>query len=149
MHRSLRRIDKRWVESLPKSVQSRRVVGLPYVALEALRDTRRCQAKEQVEAGPAWSGEWPDPVFTTPRGEPPMPWVFARELNKTGWKLRFHDLRHSTASLLLAEHEPMRAIAEVLGHADPGFTARRYAHVAEVLKQRSTASMDRALGAGR
>lgn len=148
VRRSLRRIDRRWVESPPKSVQSRRVVGLPNMALEALRETRRRNDKERIEGGPTWSEEWPDLVFTTLSGEPPMPWVFARELHQAGWNLRFHDLRHSTASLLLAEHEPMRAIAEVLGHADPGFTARRYAHVAETMKKRSTAALDRALGWG-
>lgn len=73
---------------------------------------------------------------------------FARELQNAGCKLRFQALRHSTASLLLAEHEPMRAIAELLGHADPRFTAQRYAHVAETLKKRSTDALDRALGGG-
>jgi integrase len=45
--------------------------------------------------------------------------------------MRVHDIRHGTATLLLAERVPMRVISEVLGHANPAITARLYAHVSD------------------
>jgi integrase len=42
---------------------------------------------------------------------------------------RSYDLRHTCATLLLYEGRTLTEIAEHLGHADPGFTARTYAHV--------------------
>ena len=43
--------------------------------------------------------------------------------------IRFHDLRHSCASLLLARNIPMKAIQEWLGHSDFSTTANIYAHL--------------------
>ena len=43
--------------------------------------------------------------------------------------IRFHDLRHTHATLSLASGVPVRVVAERLGHSSPGFTLRRYAHV--------------------
>jgi integrase len=42
---------------------------------------------------------------------------------------RSYDLRHTCATLLLYEGRTLNEVAEHLGHADPGFTARTYAHV--------------------
>ena len=42
---------------------------------------------------------------------------------------RSYDLRHTCATLLLYEGRTFNEVAEHLGHADPGFTARTYAHV--------------------
>jgi integrase len=46
-----------------------------------------------------------------------------------GQQLRFHDLRHTHATWLLAERRPISAVAARLGHADPVVTLRVYAHV--------------------
>ena len=43
--------------------------------------------------------------------------------------IRFHDLRHSCASLLLSKNIPMKAIQEWLGHSDFSTTANVYAHL--------------------
>ena len=42
---------------------------------------------------------------------------------------RFHDLRHSAASLLIAEGVPVPVVSHLLGHADSGITLRVYAHL--------------------
>ena len=44
-------------------------------------------------------------------------------------RIRFHDLRHSCASLLLANDVPMKQIQEWLGHSDFSTTANVYAHL--------------------
>jgi integrase len=43
--------------------------------------------------------------------------------------VRFHDLRHTVASLLLSRRHSVKAVAERLGHAKPEMTLRVYAHV--------------------
>ena len=48
---------------------------------------------------------------------------------------RFHDLRHSAASFMLAQGVPMRTAMEVLGHSEIGVTANLYSHVAPELKR--------------
>ena len=55
---------------------------------------------------------------------------FPRFLEKNGFRrLRFHDLRHSCASLLLASGVPLKQIQEWLGHGDFAITANTYAHL--------------------
>ena len=55
---------------------------------------------------------------------------FPKLLEKNGLrKIRFHDLRHSCASLLLANNVPMKQIQEWLGHSDFSTTANIYAHL--------------------
>ena len=60
-------------------------------------------------------------------------------------KMRFHDLRHSCASLLLANGVPLKHIQEWLGHSDFTTTANIYAHLDSQSKQLSAATMEKAL----
>lgn len=61
---------------------------------------------------------------------------FKRILEKNGLKIiRFHDLRHSCASLLLANKVPMKMIQDWLGHSDMSTTANIYSHVDSTSKQ--------------
>ena len=56
--------------------------------------------------------------------------AFPKLLDKNGLrKIRFHDLRHSCASLLLENNVPMKQIQEWLGHSDFSTTANIYAHL--------------------
>ena len=49
--------------------------------------------------------------------------------------MRFHDLRHSAASLMLAQGIPLRSIQDILGHSSIALTANLYAHVGEQLRR--------------
>lgn len=56
--------------------------------------------------------------------------AFKQLLRKNNLKeIRFHDLRHSCASILLANGVPMKQIQEWLGHSDYSTTANYYAHL--------------------
>lgn len=62
--------------------------------------------------------------------------------------MRFHDLRHSAASLMLAQGIPLRSIQDILGHSSIALTANLYAHVGEQLRREAADAMD-AILAGR
>jgi integrase len=56
-----------------------------------------------------------------------------------------HALRHFYASVLLDAGESVRALAEYLGHADPGFTLRVYTHLMPASEERTRRAVDQAL----
>ncbi|MBW3631252.1 MAG: tyrosine-type recombinase/integrase [Gemmatimonadetes bacterium] len=56
-----------------------------------------------------------------------------------------HALRHYYASALLEAGVSIRAVSEYLGHADPGFTLRIYAHLMPTSDERARQAMDLAL----
>ena len=60
----------------------------------------------------------------------------------------FHSLRHHFASVLLSEGVDVRALAEYLGHGDPGLTLRVYAHLMPNAADRIRAAVDRVLAIG-
>ena len=67
-------------------------------------------------------------------------------LNRNGMRhIRFHELRHSCASLLLAKHIPMKMIQDWLGHSDIQTTANIYSHLDAQSKQESAAVIGEAL----
>ena len=57
-----------------------------------------------------------------------------------------HALRHYYASVLLEDGVTVRALADYLGHVDPGFTLRVYAHLMPAAEGRARAAIDAALG---
>jgi len=74
---------------------------------------------------------------------------FSKVLKQAGLRhIRFHDLRHSCASLLLANHVPLKQIQEWLGHSDFSTTANIYAHLSVESKQQSAQAIAEALAFG-
>jgi len=72
---------------------------------------------------------------------------FPKLLEANGMRhIRFHDLRHSCASLLLANNVPMKQIQEWLGHSDFSTTANIYAHLDYASKISSAQAMIAGLG---
>ncbi len=68
---------------------------------------------------------------------------FTKLLQRAGLPhMRFHDLRHSCATLLLKEGEPIKVVQEILGHSDPRITLAVYQQVAAEDRARTVARMD-------
>ena len=135
----------------PKSASSRRMLNLPEVALSALRRHRARQNAERLRAGAAWRDE--DFVFATELGRPldarNVVRHFKAQLKAAALPdMRFHDLRHSCATLLLAQGVPARAVQDLLGHSQISLTLGTYSHVSRELRAEVASSMDRALGTG-
>lgn len=57
--------------------------------------------------------------------------------------MRFHDLRHTAATLLMSQSVPVKIVSEMLGHADVGITLRTYSHVMPGMQQQAADAMDR------
>lgn len=119
-----------------KTAGSRRTVHLPAPVVESLRRHRLRQAEERLKVGP----DWPplplgaDLVFRTPFGTASDPKNFrsavyrATEAAGIGrWSP--HELRHSAASLLIAQGVPMKLVSELLGHSSIRITADVYGHL--------------------
>jgi integrase len=91
-------------------------------------------------------------VFTGPEGGYLRRSNFARRILKPAATvigadgLRFHDLRHTHASLLLAAGHPVTEVAARLGHAHPGITLQTYAHAIPGNERAAADAMDALLG---
>jgi integrase len=158
----------------PKSAKSHRTVQLPAIAAAALRDQRRRQVAERLLVGRAWQGAAYRPADVFPRkvaGEPSPPakdddlvfctpigtplesrnvtHAFQRQLAAAGIpRRRFHDLRHSAATLLLLQGVSARVVQEILGHSSVTLTLGTYSHVLPTLERDAADRMDAALGKG-
>jgi integrase len=64
-------------------------------------------------------------------------------------RIRFHELRHTCASLLLAQGVPPRVVMDVLGHSQLSITMNLYSHVMPSALRDAAVAMDRALSEGR
>jgi integrase len=146
--RALKRLRGELVIGDLKTVTSRRSLHIPQPLVEVLRAHRRRQLAERLEVGPAWTET--DLVFTSKVGTPVDPdnlsKAFARLSESAGlgrWHL--HELRHSSASLMLAQGVPLEVVSDVLGHSGIAITKDVYGHIMAAQKQDAADAMGRAL----
>ncbi len=118
-----------------KTVASARVVDLGQTAMELLSAQRRAEREKRLKLGPgADCGKDEATIFTNLIGKP----VDAGGLKRT-WRrivraaavghVRFHDLRHTSATYLLRAGVPVQVVSERLGHTRTSTTTDFYAHV--------------------
>ncbi len=130
---------------------SRPKVSLPQVTVEALRRHRLCQDKERAILGDMWDVD-SDLMFPNTVGKPinasnRIVREFQPFLKKAGCPLiRFHDLRHTAATLLLSKGVNVKGVSEMLRHADVPTTLRIYAHVLPYMQQAAANTMDAVFG---
>ena len=139
-----------WALAEPKTARSRRSFPLPLVARAALETQRTRQRFTRSAAGSAWQDR-DGLVFTDAIGGPLGPEIVSRRFAKARDaagvpRIRFHDLRHSAATTLLAGGVPLAVISEWLGHSGIAITASAYAAIVPELRQDAADAMDRALG---
>jgi integrase len=136
------------VFSEPKNA-SRRTLVLPKRAIEALRSHRKEQAKEKLRAtGYGDSGL----VFATGKGTPHdsqniVNRYFKPLLRRTGLPdIRWHDLPHTCATLLLGRGVHPKMVQHLIGHASIQLTLDRYSHWIPSMGRATAEGMDEALG---
>jgi integrase len=119
---------------------------LPAVVLDALARHRLKQAEERRLAGSAWKGDG-NYVFTSTVGTPLEQRRLDREFKllceAAGLRrIRFHDLRHSAASMLIAQGVHPKAIQELLRHSSIQLTMDTYGHLFDEMQRETADKMD-------
>jgi len=125
IQRNLVLVNKKFEEGTPKTESSERIVALPAVARDALREHRAAMRKEKrdLDAGLVWLTADGNPV----RRDNLLKEVLYPALQHAALpKITWHQLRHSCATLLIELGVPLEAVSRTLGHKDPGVTLRVY-----------------------
>jgi integrase len=132
----------------PKTQAGRRRIALSPSVVEQLRSHRVWQLEHRLRLGEAYSGH--DYVFPNPLGKPLHPNTLYRAfnslINRAGVpKIRFHDLRHTAATVLLAAGIHPKIMQERLGHTDIAMTLNLYSHVMPDMQRQAADAIEAAL----
>ncbi len=142
---------KGYLEFEPKTARGRRKIVLPPFVCEVLKQHRTRQLEERLKAGTRWQdhdlvfcniyGGYFDPAHLRQR--------FDKLLKEAGLPdVRFHDLRHSAATILLSMGVPAKVVQEILGHSQISMTMDIYSHVLPDMQQEAMAKMNDLFGPG-
>jgi integrase len=135
----------------PKTAKSRRTVRITDAAVVALARHGAAQEKERARLGNLWDDSG-DLVFRSTTGSPLnrhnlVKRSFKPLLEKAGLphSVRFHDLRHTAASLLFSRGTHPKMVQELLGHSDISVTLNTYSHMVPGMDDRVVGDMEDAL----
>lgn len=114
-----------------KNETSRRVIKIPELAVDLLRRYRAYQAEEKIKLGDKWQGG--NKIFTSANGKPIHPDTvsgrFKTFISKTDLpQITVHSLRHTNATLMIANGTDIKTVSKRLGHANVTTTGNIYTH---------------------
>jgi integrase len=124
-------------------------VKLTSKAIETLKHHPERQPREIDRVGSLWSEN--GPMFSSGTGEPLNRHNLIRRsfkplLKRAGLpQIRFHDLRHTCATLLLTRNVDPKIVSEMLGHSSIAITLDTYSHVLPNMRDQAAAAMEEAL----
>jgi integrase len=148
---TVQRISGELIADGPKSKQSKRLLAIPDVLIAALQQHRERQDEEREAMGDLWQDH--DLVFPSEVGTPLEPRNLSRHFKSVLRKAelpestRFHDLRHSCATMLIAQGVHPRVVMEYLGHSQIAITMNTYGHVLPESQREAAAKIDELLRA--
>ena len=148
VNRSLVKLETGGVVFAPPKSGKARTVYLPSVAIMCLKKLRETKENAAVSMGQSITKD--SLVFCNARGSPILPDTvshsFQKVVAKVGLKgIRFHDLRHTHASLMLAAGVHLKVVSERLGHSGIGITGDLYSHVLPNLQKDAIMQWDEKL----
>ncbi|MCU1498517.1 MAG: hypothetical protein JWM47_2470 [Acidimicrobiales bacterium] len=148
VHRSVLNVAYAKTVDDVKTLTGRRSIDLDDRTVDVLREWRRSQRAEMKLVGRQASND--DMVFARPDGTPVHPDYFSqsfeRHLAKSDLpRIRFHDLRHTHATILLKANVPVKVVSERLGHSSPAFTMTVYQHVLPGMQAEAAAKFGEAV----
>ncbi len=129
----------------PKTHRSIRPIALSPVTLKILRRHRVSQSKHRLTVGSAYTDR--DLVFANALGQPLDGTAVTKRFQQLALgvglgHVRFHDLRHTAATLMLSAGTHPKVVSERLGHATIGITLDTYSHVLPDLQHEAAATID-------
>ena len=135
--------------STPKTEGSDRYLRVSRTAVLILLEYKRWQDEMREKVGDAWEGRQSDDrIFTNEVGRPMFPtsitqWM-GKFIKRTGLPPAcVHSLRHTYASLLIADKTPLVVVARNLGHAQTSTTSDIYSHVIASAEAQAAEVLDR------
>jgi integrase len=142
-----------WRVYQTKTQKSDRSIYLSPKGIEALKEQRVMQALMRA-MNPTWNTEFGELVFTDACGNPEWRWNTVRRfqaaLKRAGLpRIRFHDLRHSSATFLFSQGVPAFVVADRLGHSRVGITLDLYRHKVDAEQRAASSAMGSLLGGAR
>lgn len=143
-----RQPGNRYIEAKPKTEKSRRSILLAPIVVTLLKQHRTRQLEAKLKAGAEWQER--DLVFCTSLGTPLNPNKVVDRF-KTLLKraelpeIRFHDLRHSAATILLSMEVHPKVVQELLGHNQISMTMDIYSHVLPTMQKDAVNKLNNAL----
>ena len=145
VRRSLQQTNTNIAFKETKTASSRRVIALPPFVVEALVVHKGKQAEQKLLLGEVYEDS--GLVCTHPDGRLIQPnhlsHLFDVARNARGWgKLRFHDLRHTHATLLLQQGVHPKVVQERLGHSSIATTLNVYSHVLPSMQEDAANKID-------
>jgi integrase len=148
IQRSLERVSGVTRFKEPKTPRSRRTVVMPKFVVQSMQTHRLAQAQRLLALG---FGRPTEKTIVFDRlGEPWNPATFSsifyRSVKRLKASVRFHDLRHSFASIALSAGTDLKAVSDALGHSAISTTADLYAHLFASVQREAAARMDAAIG---
>ncbi|GCE23280.1 tyrosine-type recombinase/integrase [Dictyobacter kobayashii] len=134
-----------YLETDPKTATSKRTIILPTFIQEALKAHRAQQLQERLKAGKGW--EQHNLVFCSTLGKHVKPSSLRAQFKEALQKanlpdIRFHDLRHSAATILLSMGVNVKVIQELLVHANVSITLNIYSHVTPAMQRDAMRALD-------
>ena len=143
-----RRPGNRYIEAEPKTEKSRRSILLAPIVVALLKQHHARQLEAKLKASTQWQDQ--GLVFCTAFGTPLNPSKvvdrFKTLLKKGGLPpIRFHDLRHSAATILLSLGVHPKVVQELLGHNQISMTMDIYSHVLPGMQKDAMAKLNDAL----
>ena len=138
--------DGEHVLRTPKSGHGQRAVALGSGTVAALREQRQHQAEHRLRTGPAYADQ--GLIFAGPlddiRSMGSTRNAFKRAARQVGFPdLRFHDLRHTSATLALKAGVHPKIVSERLGHANVAITMNVYSHVLPDMQRDAADALDK------
>ncbi len=142
---SLQRVNGQLRLGPVKTDSSARVVAMSASCVRVLRGHKERQDTERDAAGRTWTDH--DLVFASARGTPLEPRNVTRQFDalcrRAGLRrIRFHDLRHTCATLLYEQGVTIDNIQNVLGHSSPTITKMIYVEVTEIIQRGAADRLD-------
>jgi integrase len=132
----------------PKTGSGERSIALMPLTVEVLRKHRAEQNELRLRLGSGYMDQ--DLVLARDDGQPWHPGSFSAEWRKTtrdlGTPVKFHNLRHTHATLLLANGEHPKVVQERLGHSSIGITMDTYSHVMPSMQEAAADRLEGSLG---